>query len=66
MYVVCVMEAGAESGTEKMQEMKEMVSYRRAGRKGGKTNMDTPGMNLYIFQVKMPRIGFQSRVGGRS
>lgn len=31
-----------------------------------RTNMDAPGMNLYIFQMKMPRIGFQSRMGGRS
>lgn len=31
--MVCVMEAEAESGTEKMQEMKEMASYRR-GRRG--------------------------------
>ena len=57
------MEAEAESGTKKMQEIKEMASY---GGGRGRTNMDAPGMNLYIFQMKMLRIGFQSRVGGRS
>lgn len=34
IQVVCVMEAKAESGTEKMQEMKEIAAYRRAGGKG--------------------------------
>lgn len=29
-----VLEAEAESGTEKMQEMKEIASFRRAGGKG--------------------------------